>query len=224
MRRLTEPTVNATGRGRSSGRPFLFAKIVALCVQVWPMDQPLSSPSWRVERVSRAVFCPVAHEAAAFLEQGPAPIGGFDLIGDSMRKHHFGNFVGVAGLFGRPVFEGAPESVHRDIGALRRSSIAMLMSLVGRPARAPSKMRSPDRGIACSISSTRSLRGTVCGVLRPLSRSGGTVQVLACRSISDQRVPIAAPVRDAVRIVNSRHRADVPTCCGSAVMKAGISA
>ena len=88
------------------------------------------------------------------------------------------------------------------------------MLLSGRPARAPSNTRSPERGSAARSALACSDSGTVC-CLPPFIRSAGTVQVRACRSISPQRAPIASPVRAAVRIVSSSARAPVPACCRS---------
>jgi hypothetical protein len=60
--------------------------------------------------------------------------------------------------------------------------------------------------------------------LAAFMRSAGTVQVRASRSTSGHRAPIASPVRAAVKIVSSSHRAATPAWLRSCVMNAGSSA
>ena len=54
-------------------------------------------------------------------------------------------------------------------------------------------------------------------------RAAGTVHWRASRLNSSQRAPIASPVRAAVRIVNSRARADIAGFCRNRAMKLGTS-
>ena len=69
----------------------------------------------------------------------------------------------------------------------------------------------------------RLLSGTWCS-FPPFMRSAGTVHTPVSRSISDHFAPITSEVRAAVRMANSRARAEMLSRSRSSAMKLGSSA
>ena len=100
------------------------------------------------------------------------------------------------------------------------ASIAVLLR--GSPLRPPGNTRSLSRGSACRSATAGGARGTRCSAAAFI-RSAGTVHTACLRSISDQWAPITSPVLAAVRIINSKARAEVRSVDLSFTMNAPIS-
>src|SRR3990167_724305 len=62
---------------------------------------------------------PISHQPPSFLEEIAASVSGLDAIGDRMRQRHFDDFARIVRTFGRPVTEGAPKTVRRQISTVK---------------------------------------------------------------------------------------------------------
>jgi hypothetical protein len=112
-----------------------------------------------------------------------------------------------------------------ELLSTRRSTDVIAMFESPTPSVGPMKMCGFlfSVGSARSSSAARLLNGTVC-TLPAFMCPAGTVHSPAARSISSHLAPITSPVRAAVRMVNSRARAAMPSRWRSSTIKAGSSA
>ena len=61
---------------------------------------------------------PAFGQVPTLLEQIAAPVGGLDLVADSMGQRHLGNFERETGALGSPIAQARPETMHRQLTAL----------------------------------------------------------------------------------------------------------
>ena len=77
-----------------------------------PVYQAASSAPGAIHRRERAgIGSPRLHEREALGKEVAAAIGGFDLVGDRVRKRHLDHFAGDVRFFRSPVAKARPEAV-----------------------------------------------------------------------------------------------------------------
>ena len=142
-----------------------------------------------------------------------------------MRKRHLHNMVLVVGALGGPVPEAASEAVHGDVVAAHPLEQARHRHVRKRGALLPAD---EDVGVIlsrqCPQDFERLIRQRDLVLFAAFDeRPAGTVQVFASKSISSQVAPMLSPVLAAVKIVNSKARAAMPSRLARSAMNSGSS-
>ena len=172
---------------------------------------------------------PCVHQPAPLVEQVATPIGRLDLVADRMRERHLDDFARKARALGGPVAETSSGSRARSdhrVPSAATASGRPCWRAAGRACRRETRSRHPRMPLWLHLfeDSERAIgqRHTVFSA--GLHARGGNGPHLLSADLSRPTARRSlSPVLAAVRIVNSRARAAMPSCSRNATRKPGSS-